>query len=53
MHFIDGNGGFGMSYSPWLRALVPDISLAYLAGYYRIDSRQVLAGSLMYSSWEI
>lgn len=48
--FIDGNGGFGMSYSPWLRALVPDINLAYLSGYYRIDSRQVIAGSLMYSS---
>lgn len=48
--FIDGNGGFGMSYSPWLRALVPDINLAYLSGYYRVDSRQVLAASLMYSS---
>lgn len=48
--FIDGNGGFGMSYSPWLRALVPDINLAYLTGYYRIDSRQVIAASLMYSS---
>ncbi|TNF42892.1 MAG: type IX secretion system outer membrane channel protein PorV, partial [Bacteroidetes bacterium] len=48
--FIDGNGGFGMSYSPWLRALVPDINLAYLTGYYRLDSRQVLAASLMYSS---
>jgi hypothetical protein len=48
--FIDGNGGFAMSYSPWLRALVPDINLALLAGYYRIDSKQVIAGSLMYSS---
>ncbi|MCK7535907.1 MAG: hypothetical protein MZV63_35430 [Marinilabiliales bacterium] len=42
--FIDGNGGFAMSYSPWLRALVPDINLALLSGYYRIDSKQVLAG---------
>ncbi len=48
--FIDGNGGFAMSYSPWLRSLVPDINLALLTGYYRIDSKQVLAGSLMYSS---
>ncbi len=48
--FIDGNGGFAMSYSPWLRSLVPDINLALLAGYYRIDSRQVLSSSLMYSS---
>lgn len=48
--FIDGNGGLGISYSPWLRSLVPDINLAYLTGYFRIDSKQVLAGSLMYSS---
>jgi hypothetical protein len=48
--FIDGNGGFGMSYSPWLRALIPDINLSYLTGYYRIDSKQVVAASLMYSS---
>jgi hypothetical protein len=48
--FIDGNGGLGISYSPWLRSLVPDINLAYLTGYYRIDSKQVLAASLMYSS---
>ena len=48
--FIDGNGGLGISYSPWLRNLVPDINIAYLAGYKRIDSKQVLAASLLYSS---
>jgi len=48
--FIDGKGGFGISYSPWLRTLVPDINLAYLSGYKRIDSRQVVASSLFYSS---
>jgi len=48
--FIDGNGGFGISYSPWLRALVPDINLAYATGYYRLDPKQVIAGSLMFSS---
>lgn len=48
--FIDGNGGLGMSYAPWLRNLVPDINIAYLAGYKRIDSKQVLASSLLYSS---
>ena len=46
--FIDGNGGFGISYIPWLRALVPDMNIASLIGYYRIDSRQVIAGSLLY-----
>ncbi len=48
--FIDGNGGVGISYSPWLRTLVPDINIAYLAGYKRIDKRQVAAASLLYSS---
>jgi hypothetical protein len=48
--FIDDNGGVGLSYTPWLRNLVPDINLAYLTGYYRIDSKQVIAASLNYSS---
>jgi hypothetical protein len=48
--FIDGNGGVGISYSPWLRNLVPDINIAYLAGYKRIDSKQTLSASLLYSS---
>jgi hypothetical protein len=48
--FIDGKGGAAISYVPWLRALVPDINIAYLAGYYRIDSKQVASGSLSYSS---
>ncbi len=48
--FIDGNGGIGISYSPWLRNLVPDINIAYLTGYKRIDTKQVIAASLLYSS---
>ncbi len=48
--FIEGNGGVGISYSPWLRNLVPDINIAYLSGFYRIDTKQVLSGSLLYSS---
>ncbi len=31
--------GFSMSYSPWLRALVNDINLAYLAGYKLVPNR--------------
>jgi len=48
--FIDGNGGVGISYSPWLRNLVPDINIAYLAGYKRLDTKQVISASLLYSS---
>src|ERR1035437_898510 len=47
---IDGNAGLGISYAPWLRNLVPDINIAYLTGYKRIDTRQVFAASLIYSS---
>lgn len=48
--FIDGDGGMGMAYSPWLRNLVPDINLAYLSTYYRLDDKQVISGSLLYFS---
>lgn len=48
--FIDGKGGVGISYSPWLRNLVSDINIAYLSGYYRFDQKQVINGSLIYSS---
>ncbi|MEA1896735.1 MAG: type IX secretion system outer membrane channel protein PorV [Bacteroidota bacterium] len=48
--FIEGSGGFSLSYSPWLRNLVSDINLAYLTGYYRIDKKQVVSASLLYFS---
>jgi hypothetical protein len=48
--FIDGKGGVALSYSPWLRSLIPDMNIAYLSGYYRIDAKQVVAVSLTYNS---
>lgn len=48
--FIDKDMGFSMSYVPWLRKLVPDISLSYLTGYKKIGKDQVVAGSLRYFS---
>ena len=42
--------GFSMSYSPWLRALVNDINLAYLAGYKRLDRLSTVGASLRYFS---
>jgi hypothetical protein len=48
--FIDGKGGIGLAYSPWLRTLVPDINIALLSGYTRIDKKQVVSSSLLYSS---
>jgi hypothetical protein len=49
--FIDGSGGAAISYAPWLRTLVPDMNIAYLTGYYRIDAKQVVAASLTYNSF--
>jgi hypothetical protein len=46
--FIESKTGFSASYSPWLRAIVSDINLAYVAGHYKIDDRQTIAGSLLY-----
>lgn len=46
--FIGSDAGVALSYSPWLRKLVDDMSLAYLAGFKRLDQRQVVAASLRY-----
>ncbi len=46
--FADRDFGLAMSYTPWLRQLVPDISLSYLAGYKKIGKLACVAGSLRY-----
>ncbi|MFL5753278.1 MAG: type IX secretion system outer membrane channel protein PorV [Bacteroidia bacterium] len=48
--FADKKVGVGVSYTPWLRQLVPDINLAYLAGYGKLDKNSAIAGSLRYFS---
>lgn len=48
--FIDKQMGFSVSYSPWLKQLVDDIGLGYLTGYYKLDKRSAIAGSLRYFS---
>ncbi len=48
--FVDKKMGFGVSYTPWLKALVPDINLAYLSGYFKPQKDQVFAGALRYFS---
>ncbi len=48
--FIEDRGGVSISYTPWLRALVPDISISYLAGYYKLDRMSAVAETLRYFS---
>ncbi len=47
---MESRGGFAVSYTPWLRKIVSDIDLAYLAGYYKLDERQSLSASFRYFS---
>lgn len=48
--FAEKDMGFSLSYTPWLRALVPDIYLAYMSGYKRINKTQTIGASLRYFS---
>lgn len=48
--FADKKMGIGVSYTPWLRALVPDINLAYLSGYYKTKKSGTIGASLRYFS---
>ena len=48
--FIENDFGFGVSYSPWLRKLVNDISLAYVSGYVRLNDLSTIAFTLRYFS---
>ncbi|MFA8299282.1 MAG: type IX secretion system outer membrane channel protein PorV [Hyphomicrobiales bacterium] len=48
--FIKDKAGFNISYSPWLRALVKDINLAYLSGYYKLNDMSAISASLTYFS---
>ncbi len=48
--FMEQEMGFGVSYTPWLRTLVPDINLGYLTGYRKLDELQTIAFSLKYFS---
>jgi hypothetical protein len=50
MAFLKKKMGFSLSYTPWLRALVPDINIAYLSWYYRVKKKGMFAGSLRYFS---
>ncbi|MGN0037265.1 MAG: type IX secretion system outer membrane channel protein PorV [Bacteroidaceae bacterium] len=48
--FTISRAGLAISYTPWLRKLVNDIDLAYLAGYVRLGDYQAISASLRYFS---
>ena len=48
--FCISRAGVAVNYTPWLRQLVNDMDLAYLAGYYRIGDYSAVSASLRYFS---
>lgn len=48
--FCISRAGVALNYTPWLRQLVNDIDLAYMAGYYRIGDYSAVSASLRYFS---
>ncbi len=48
--FCISRAGLALNYTPWLRSLVSDMDIAYLAGYYRIGDYSAVSASLRYFS---
>ncbi len=48
--FAISRAGVALNYTPWLRQLVNDMDLAYLAGYYRIGDYSAVSASMRYFS---
>ena len=48
--FCISRAGVALNYTPWLRSIVNDINLAYMAGYYRLGDYQALSASVRYFS---
>ena len=48
--FTISRAGVALNYTPWLRQLISDMDLAYLAGYYRIGDYSAVSASLRYFS---
>ncbi len=48
--FVEDDFGVGLSYSPWLRSIVPDMSLSYLSAFKKINKNSTVGASLRYFS---
>jgi hypothetical protein len=46
--FLESNNDISLSYSPWLRQLIPDISLSYLSYAHKVDDQSSIGASLRY-----
>jgi hypothetical protein len=46
--FVDEPSSVTLSYSPWMRSITPDVNLAYLSFFKKLDDRNTLGASLRY-----
>ncbi|HEY9117316.1 MAG TPA: type IX secretion system outer membrane channel protein PorV, partial [Roseivirga sp.] len=46
--FVNQNSGLGLTFTPWLKKYVDDMSLSYLSAFKKIDDEQAFGVSLTY-----
>ncbi len=46
--FIEAPDNIAVSYSPWLRSLIPDVTLSYLGYAHKLDERNTIGASIRY-----
>lgn len=46
--FADKKFAVALSYTPWLRQLVNDMSISYLSGFYKLDDQQAVTLAMTY-----
>ncbi len=46
--FVNEQSNASLSYSPWMRQVFPDVNIAYMSYFSKLDDRNTIAGSLRY-----
>lgn len=46
--FIEASDNVSVNYSPWLRSLIPDVTLSYLGYAHKLDERNTIGASIRY-----
>src|SRR5688500_1382610 len=48
--FNELNAGVNVTYTPWLKKVVPDVYMASVSAFYKFDEMQAISGALRYFS---
>jgi len=46
--FVEAADNVSVNYSPWLRSLIPDVTLSYLGYAHKLDERNTIGASIRY-----